>query len=170
MCKARKTSEYSLLELPPWNIVLETVSSVTRYLLIIIDCLVWVRVLSLADAVDWLPHQNFPTEVLWIIYSCALMWIPLSLELLSKTEATGAFRTDKPNHMVKEIELVVASGDWGWALTFEGHEITSCSDGHALYLDEVWITQVYTFVKTLWTMHIRSMLTTVCILDFNFKK
>lgn len=39
-----------------------------------------------------LPARSFPTEVLWIKYSCVLTWIPSSLEQLSRAEAANAFR------------------------------------------------------------------------------
>lgn len=75
MCKGTKTSEKSLLELPPSSIGLETVSCLlvlayNNRLPSLSPCF------SLIGRCCGLPVQSLSTEVLWIKYSCALVWTP----------------------------------------------------------------------------------------------
>ena len=86
-----KTSEKSLQELLWSNTDLETVSCLLVFtyanrLPSLSTCF------CLTGRCYGLPARSFETEVLWIKYSCALMWIPSSVEQLSRAEAANAFR------------------------------------------------------------------------------
>lgn len=80
-------------------------SSVSWYLLIIVfsfECMFF----TLGRGYG-LPYKNFPTEGMWVKYSCAqMMWIPSSLEQLEQGRGSRSFQA---SHGRKPLGFILVS-------------------------------------------------------------